>query len=91
MRPDSIAAGSRSPAAVQAELPPALSHFLHGRGILGYGRNLGEIRRRLIETGRAVPLGEPFLASGGGMADELDEVVRRLRAICPAATGGSPA
>jgi mitochondrial fission protein ELM1 len=72
-------------------LPPALSHFLHGRGILGYGRDLGEIRRRLIETGRAVRLGEPFLASGAGMVDELDEVIRRIRAICPAATGGSPA
>lgn len=63
-------------------LPAGLSHSLHALGILGYGRDLGEIRRRLIETGRAVPLGQPFHGSSEDVEDELAGVVRRIRAIC---------
>lgn len=71
----------------RAPLPAALSHFLHRLGVAGYARDLGEIRRHLIETGRAVPLGELFRGPGLGMTDELDDVVQRIRAVCPVVAG----
>ena len=69
-------------ALARASLPAGLVHLLHRLGILGYGRDLGEIRRRLVERGLAVPLGEPFSRPGSAIHDELAEVVGRIRAIC---------
>ncbi len=68
-------------------LPGGVSHLLHRLGILGYGRDLGEVRRRLIEGGLAVPLGMPFAAPGGSLGDELTDVVRRIQAICAVPSG----
>jgi hypothetical protein len=68
-------------------LPGGVSHLLHRLGVLGYGRDLGEVRRRLIEGGLAVPLGMPFAAPGGSLGDELTDVVRRIQAICAAPSG----
>ena len=66
----------------RASLPDGLVHLLHRLGILGYGRDLGEVRRRLVETGLAVPLGQPFSQPGSAIHDELAGVVERIRAIC---------
>jgi hypothetical protein len=78
-------------ALAHADLPGGLAHLLHRLGALGYGRDLGEIRRRLIETGAAVPLGRPFPSPSGAIGSELAGVVGRIRAICatpqPAAAG----
>jgi mitochondrial fission protein ELM1 len=72
-------------ALARTELPDGLVHLLHRFGILGYGRDLGEIRRRLVETGLAVPLGQPFSQPRSGIDDELAEIVRRIRAVCAVA------
>ena len=48
-------------------------------GLAGYGRDLGEIRRVLVERGLAVPLGTPFRSSGARMPDELAPVAARIR------------
>ena len=69
-------------AMARASLPDGLVHLLHRLGILGYGRDLGEVRRRLVETGLAVPLGQPFPQPGSAIHDELAGVVERIRAIC---------
>ena len=58
-----------------------LAHLLHRLGIAGYARDLGEIRRRLIERGLAVPLGQPFRGTTAQLPDELAPVVARIRAL----------
>jgi hypothetical protein len=57
------------------------AHLLHRLGIAGYARDLGEIRRLLVERGLAVPLGEPFRSSGAPLRDELGQVTARIRAL----------
>jgi mitochondrial fission protein ELM1 len=61
------------------DLPAAIVHGLHRLGIVGYGRDLGEIRRALVERGLAVPLGTPFGSSGAVLPDELAPVAARIR------------
>lgn len=61
------------------ELPAGLAHRLHALGIAGYGRDLGEIQRVLIERGLAVPLGTPFRTTGAALPDELAPVAARIR------------
>ena len=61
---------------------PALGHLLHRLGIAGYGADLGEIRRRLIERGLAVPLGAavphaPARAAGGRAGSRWSPRIRR--------------
>ena len=58
-----------------------LAHLLHRLGIAGYARDLGEIRRLLIERGLAVPLGQPFRGTTAQLPDELAPVVARIRAL----------
>ena len=60
-------------------LPAGIAHRLHALGLAGYGRDLGEIRRVLVERGLAVPLGTPFRSSGARMPDELAPVAARIR------------
>ena len=60
-------------------LPTPLAHILHRFGIAGYGRDLTEISRVLVERGLAVPLGEPFRSSGAPLHDELAPVIARIR------------
>ena len=60
-------------------LPTPLAHLLHRLGIAGYGRDLTEISRVLVERGLAVPLGEPFRSSGAPLHDELAPVIARIR------------
>ena len=62
-------------------LPAGLSHRLHAMRIAGYGRDLSEIRRVLVERGLAVPLGTPFRSSGAPLPDELAPVAARIRAL----------
>jgi mitochondrial fission protein ELM1 len=50
-------------------------------GLLGFSRDLERIHRILVETGRAVRLGEPFLPAAPPPPDELDRAVARLRAL----------
>ena len=50
------------------KLPAWATHLLHRLGIAGYGRDLGEIRRVLIERGLAVPLGQPFRTTAAPLA-----------------------
>jgi mitochondrial fission protein ELM1 len=57
-----------------------LGDLLYRLGLVRYSRDLGEIHRQLIRQGSAVPLGEPFPASGPPLDDELREVVERVRA-----------
>ena len=59
---------ARAALATPAACRPASAHRLHRLGIAGYGRDLGEIRRVLIERGLAVPLGEPFRSTGAPLA-----------------------
>ncbi len=61
------------------ELPAGIVHGLHRLGIAGYGRDLGEIRRILMERGLAVPLGTPFASSAKALPDELAPVAARVR------------
>jgi mitochondrial fission protein ELM1 len=57
------------------------AHLLHRLGIAGYARDLGQIRRLLIDRGLAVSLGQPFASSGAPLPDELAPVVARIRAM----------
>jgi hypothetical protein len=66
-------------AMVGVGLPPFLVHLLHRLGLAGYGRDLTEISRTLIERGLAVPLGQPFRTTGAPLADELAPVAARIR------------
>jgi|DewCreStandDraft_4_1066084.scaffolds.fasta_scaffold00080_9 mitochondrial fission protein ELM1 len=50
-------------------------------GLLGFPRELERIHRLLIESGRAVRLGEPFPPPGPPPPDELDRAVARLRVL----------
>jgi mitochondrial fission protein ELM1 len=52
-------------------------------GVLGYARDLPAVHRLLYEKRLAVPLGEPFLPPGPGLADELAPVAARIRALVP--------
>jgi uncharacterized protein len=60
-------------------LPAGIVHRLHALGIAGYGRDLGEIRRVLVERGIAVPLGTPFRSASAPLPDELAPVAARIR------------
>ena len=72
--------GDRARAAlVGLGLPTPLAHLLHRFGIAGYGRDLNEISRVLVERGLAVPLGQPFRSSGAPLHDELAPVIARIR------------
>ena len=62
-------------------LPAGIAHLLNRLGIAGYGRDLGEIRRLLIDDGLAVPLGAPFQAAGRPLKDELHPIVERIRGL----------
>ena len=68
-------------AAAPLPLPAWVTHLLNRFGLIGYARNLGEIRRALIDRGLAVPLGQPFLSSGARLVDELTPVAERVRAL----------
>lgn len=57
------------------------AHLLHRLGVAGYARDLGEIRRLLVERGLAVPLGQPFRSSGTPLRDEVATVVTRIHAL----------
>lgn len=59
-------------------------HLLHRLGIAGYARDLGAIHRLLFERGLAVPLGQPFKAPAGSLADELQPVVLQVRDLLAA-------
>ena len=63
------------------DLPGWVTHLLHRLGIAGYGRDLGQIRRVLVERGLAVPLGQPFRTTAAPLADELAPVAQRIRAL----------
>ena len=67
-----------------------LAHLLHRLGIAGYARDLGAIHRLLYQRGLAVPLGEPFRAPAGPLADELMPVVQRIRALLPVPDRAAP-
>lgn len=62
-------------------LPAGLAHLLHRLGVAGYGRDLREIRRVLIERGLAVPLGAPFRSTSAALPDELATVAARIRDV----------
>jgi uncharacterized protein len=70
-------------AAIGMKLPAWATHLLHRLGIAGYARDLGEIRRVLIERGLAVPLGQPFRTTAAPLADELAPVAQRIRELMP--------
>ena len=74
--------GERARAALaRLRLPGKVAHLLNRLGIVGYGRDLGEVRRLLIEKGLAVPLGVPFRTGAPPLAGELNSVVGRIQAL----------
>ena len=74
--------GERARAALaRLRLPGMVAHLLNRLGIVGYGRDLGEVRRLLIEKGLAVPLGAPFRTGAPPLADELRPLVERIRTL----------
>jgi mitochondrial fission protein ELM1 len=50
-------------------------------GLIGYGRDLEAIHRRLVQRGLAVRLGQPFREPAEPTRLELDLVVQRIRAL----------
>ena len=58
-----------------------LLHLAHRLGLAGYARDLTAVHDLLYRRGLAVPLGEPFRASGARLEDELAPVVARIRAL----------
>jgi hypothetical protein len=73
------AAGRRAPL-------QALGDGLERLGLIGYSRDLTVVHERLIERGRAVRLGEPFLPPDPQpLLDDLPRVVERIKALLPGA------
>lgn len=60
-----------------------LGTLLRRSGLLGYAREIERVHRILVESGRAVRLGEPFPSPAAAPPDELDRAVARLRALLP--------
>ncbi|VAW80558.1 hypothetical protein MNBD_GAMMA15-2372 [hydrothermal vent metagenome] len=58
-----------------------LRNWLNQSGLAGYSRDLGAIHRTLYEQKLAVPLGQPFLETGGTAPDEAEHVVERVRQV----------
>ena len=58
-----------------------LAALLARLGFLGYARDLTALHRVLMGRGLAVPFGEAFLPAGKKAADELPQVVARLKTL----------
>lgn len=58
-----------------------LAHVGHQLGLVGYARDLSAVHRLLYAKGLAARLGDPFPPPGPGLADELEPVAARIRAL----------
>jgi hypothetical protein len=66
---------------------PRLMALLQKTRLAGYPRDLTAIHALLYQQKLAVPLGTPFLRGGPKAADELSQVVERIRRVV---TQGQP-
>ena len=60
-----------------------LGEFLRRLGITGFVRDIGAFHQQLYDQGLAVPLGEPFRAPSGEIADELAGAAAAVRRLLP--------